>query len=371
MERAQTAAILQDLEKKMVLLAGPRQAGKTWLAKQLAKRFEHSTYLNYDFTEDLQRIQAHEWPKNTELLILDEIHKMPEWKNFLKGIYDTKPENMRILVTGSAGLELFYNAGDSLAGRYFLHHLLPFTPSELKQINEPIDIDRFLSHSGFPEPFTSDSSIDVARWRNQYAEDLIKIDVLEFDNVHHVKNVKLLFEILQTRVGQPISYQSLAEDIHISINTVKRYLQILETLYIVFRVSPFSKNIARGISKMPKFYFLDTGLVKGDKGVIFENFIATCLLKHCYQQQDYTAQNMQLQYLRTRENQEVDFALVKDQNIQEILEIKLSDEKPTQALKYFSEKYNLPATQLVKNCRQALSVNGIQISNPEKYLERL
>jgi len=277
MRRRQKELILRDLQKKMVFLAGPRQAGKTWLAKDIAKEYDRSTYLNYDFAQDRRSINDCEWSDETELLILDEIHKMPMWKNFLKGVYDTKPDHLHILVTGSAGLELFHNAGDSLAGRYFLHHLLPISPAELAAIDEPIDINRLISNSGFPEPYLSTDDIDVQRWRRQYTEDLIKIDVLEFENVHHIKNVKLLFELLQLRVGSPLSYQSLAKDIGIAINTVKKYLQILETLYIIFRVSPHARNIARSIAKQPKFYFFDSGLVQGDEGAKFENFVANCL----------------------------------------------------------------------------------------------
>jgi len=91
MERYQKKAILHDLKKKMVLLAGPRQAGKTTLAKAIAKEFESSAYLSYDSSNDRNIILKEAWLPSTELLILDEIHKMPKWKNYLKGIYDTKP----------------------------------------------------------------------------------------------------------------------------------------------------------------------------------------------------------------------------------------------------------------------------------------
>src|SRR5271156_2850390 len=107
MDRYQKTAILHDLHKKMVLLAGPRQAGKTTLAKAIAKEFESSAYLSYDSSNDRNIILKEAWLPSTELLILDEIHKMPKWKNYLKGIYDTKPPHQKILVTGSARLEVF------------------------------------------------------------------------------------------------------------------------------------------------------------------------------------------------------------------------------------------------------------------------
>ena len=123
MQRIQKTAILKDLDKKIVLLVGPRQAGKTWLAKDIAQDFSRSVYLNYDQVLDRKIIQDQSWLESTEILVLDELHKMPNWKNYLKGLYDTKPQSMRLLVTGSARLDIFDQLGDSLAGRYFRHRL--------------------------------------------------------------------------------------------------------------------------------------------------------------------------------------------------------------------------------------------------------
>lgn len=128
MDRIQTTYIIKDLAKKMVLVAGPRQVGKTYLARQVAKEFNNPVYLNYDNIADRQIILNQAWLETTDLLILDELHKMPEWKNYLKGIYDTKSTHLQILVTGSARLDIFDKIGDSLTGRYFLrlYHLLNY-----------------------------------------------------------------------------------------------------------------------------------------------------------------------------------------------------------------------------------------------------
>lgn len=127
MERFQEAAILLDLKKKMVFLCGPRQVGKTWLAKKIASDFPKSVYLNYDRLEDREIIRREGWRSSAELLVLDEIHKMKGWKNYLKGVFDTRDPHLKILVTGSSRLEMFRHAGDSLAGRFFRHRLLPFS----------------------------------------------------------------------------------------------------------------------------------------------------------------------------------------------------------------------------------------------------
>ena len=134
-------------------------------------------------------------------MILDEIHKMPNWKNYLKGVYDTKPSHQKILVTGSARLEVFNQVGDSLAGRYFLHRLMPFSPAELEKIGKNVDLERFMVRGGFPEPFLCDDAVDAKRWRLQYVDSLLRTDVLDFENIHNLNAIRLVFELLRERVG--------------------------------------------------------------------------------------------------------------------------------------------------------------------------
>jgi len=167
-ERIQKTYILNDLNKKIVLLVGPRQAGKTWLAKNIANNFTYSIYLNYDQPKDKEIINSQTWLPNTELLILDELQKMPGWKNYLKGLYDTKLPMLRILVTGSARLEIFEQMGDSLAGRYFKHRLLPISLAEIDKTKHRGNIERLLSRGGFPEPFLEIEDVNAERWRQQY-----------------------------------------------------------------------------------------------------------------------------------------------------------------------------------------------------------
>lgn len=371
MDRIQKSAIIKDLEQKMVLLAGPRQSGKTWLAKNIADEIEGSVYLNYDHGADRDIIRSESWLAKTPLLVLDEIHKMPDWKNYLKGVYDTKPIELKILVTGSARLDIYHQAGDSLAGRYFLHHLMPLSPAELKQTHYPFDIDRFLEWGNFPEPFLAETPLDAQRWRQQYVDSLIRGDVLDFDEISNMRAMQLVFDLLKRRVGSPISYTSIANDVGISPNTVKKYIQILEALYIVFRVTPYSNNIARSLVKEPKIYFFDTGLVEGDEGVKFENFVAICLLKHIYCKIDYDAEKYRLHYLRTREGQEIDFALTRDDKVIQLVETKLSDTDIDKSLFYFHKKYNLPAIQIVKNLKLERRKGDIEVLKAINFLQNL
>jgi predicted AAA+ superfamily ATPase len=371
MERRQKSQILKDLNKKIVFLVGPRQVGKTWLAKDIAKNFTASLYLSYDQVEDKMAIKNKTWFEDVDLLVLDELHKMPNWKNYLKGLYDTKPEHLKIIVTGSARLDVFRQVGDSLAGRFFTHHLLPFSPAELIDTKYAQDIDRFINRGGFPEPFLAKDAVDADRWRAQYIDSLLRDDIFDFDKIGNFQAIRIVFELLRTKIGSPISYKSIAEDVGIAPNTVKKYIQILEALYIVFRITPFAKNIARSLSKEPKIYFYDTGLVKGDIGIKMENFVAMCLLKHVNARLDYEGKDCRLHYLRTKDGREVDFALVEDDKISQMIEVKNSAKEISKSLCWFQQKYNFPAVQIVRELRQEKLINGIEVRKLANFLSKL
>lgn len=373
MERFQESAILRDLDKKMVFLCGPRQVGKTWMAKRIALGFTSSVYLNYDRFEDREIIQREGWRSETELLVLDEIHKMPDWKNHVKGIFDTREPHLKILVTGSARLEMFRQVGDSLAGRFFRHRLLPFSMAELFKVNAAGDasLERLLARGGFPEPFLAEDPIDADRWRMQYIDGLIRTDVLDFEKIHDFRAIQLVLELLRRRTGSPVSYLSIAEDAHISPNTVKKYIELFEGLYIVFRVTPFSRNIARSLLKESKIYFYDTGMVAGDEGAIYENLIAVSLLKHICGLQDYKGETWRLHYLRTKDRDEVDFCLVRNDLPEQMIEAKVTDAKPSVSLRKFHRRYGIAASQVVKDVRRERVSDGITVEKAQRFLSGL
>lgn len=372
MKRIQKDAILRDLEKKMVLLVGPRQAGKTWLAKDIASNFTRSIYLNYDQIVDRTIMLAQSWLLNTEIIIFDELHKMPDWKNYIKGVFDTKPTGMRILVTGSARLDLYDQLGDSLAGRYFRHRLLPLSLAELTQLGEPANLDLLIERGGFPEPYLASTSTDADRWRMQYINSVLSTDIFEIDTVYNVKALQLVFKLLTTKVGSPISYQSIAEDVAISPTTVKKYIQILEALFVIFTVTPYAKNIARSLLKEPKIYFFDTGLVNGDAGAKLENLVAVSLLKHVSAKTDALGKTFALHYLRTKDGVEVDFAVTREEVIEQMIEVKLSDKVPSRSLRDFHEKYAHPAVQIVQMLRHEEQLApGITTRKADRFLAEL
>ena len=347
MYRYQKDIILQDLEKKMVFLVGPRQVGKTWLSRDLMEKFPHSLYLNYDNRDDQDVLHTQSWREHTDLLVLDELHKMPQWKTFVKGIYDKKLPHQRILVTGSARLDTFRQAGEALSGRFFTHRLLPFSAKELALVGTTPDLKKLFSQGGFPEPYLSHDADDIARWRQSYIDGLIREDIVNFESISQFKTLSMLIKLLQRSVGSPLSYASLARDLQISSVTVKKYIETLEALFIVFSVRPYSTHIARSILKEPKIYFYDTGMVIGDDGVKFENALAISLLKHVWGTVDRTGADLQLHYLRTKEGQEVDFCLARDGQIESIIEAKLQNTTWSKGLCYFCEKYAIKGIQVV------------------------
>ena len=370
MERSRTPWIARDLSKKMVLLSGPRQVGKTTLAKALVDHVEGAVYLNYDSFDDRAMIETRAWLPTTPRLVLDELHKMPGWKNYLKGLYDTKPSSLQILVTGSARLETFRHSGDSLAGRYFRHRLHPLSLAEL---HDPDDaaLDRLLDRGGFPEPYLAETEDDARRWRLHYVDGLIRTDILDFEKVHDFRAMQTTLALLRRSVGSTLSYTSLARDVGCAPNTIRRYIEVLEALFIIFRVTPYHRNIARSILKAPKIYFYDTGMVLGDAGARFENLVAASLLKYLDTLEDLKGISTSLRTLRTKEKKEVDFLLVQDDTPTEMIEVKLSKASTSANLRYFHERYGITATQVVKTLRHERLDGAITLRRALPFLASL
>lgn len=375
MKRYLTATIRADLVQKMVLLTGPRQVGKTTLAKELMADYQRPQYLNWDVADDRRLLLAQSWNPRADLLVLDEIHKMADWKSYLKGVFDGRSAGQALLVTGSARMETFRQSGESLAGRYFSAQLHPFSVREWVELSDasPDDaLDRLIARGGLPEPFLAEDNIQAERWRQQYFTDLIREDVLEFSRIQEIRVMRLLVELLRGRVGAPLSIASLARDLQVAPNTVSRYLDILEALYVIFLVRPYHRNVARAIMKEPKVYFFDTGYVLGDEGIKWKNACAAMLLKHTHFERDVLGKRSSLHYLRTKDGAEVDFVLCEDENATHLIECKHADNHPSPALLKFARLFEqAQAIQLVRQLRQEEYRRPLSILKGANWLAEL
>lgn len=374
MERYLDHVVRRDLQHKMVFLTGPRQVGKTTLSQQLVAELG-GQYLNHDVAQDRTLIVNQRWNPRAPLLVLDEIHKMRDWKAWLKGVYDGKPPAQQLLVTGSARLDTFRQGGESLAGRFFGWRLHPLSVREwCTQTGASPDaaLTHLLERGGFPEPCLADSQEQAERWRRQYFDGLVRDDVLEFSRIQEVNAIRLFAQLLRQRVGSPLSLASIARDLGVAPTTLKKYLDILEALYIVFVVRPWHDNIARAVLQTPKVYFFDTGLVEGDDGIRFENLVATALLKHVQWQHDAQGREVQLHYIRTKDGAEVDFAISEKNQLTHLIECKLGDDKPHRALKRFAEQHpRTAAVQVVRDLRHSFETQGIEIRRADEWLVAL
>lgn len=364
-----------DLDKKLVVLTGPRQVGKTTLSQDLMDDFPDAQYMNFDVAPHREVMQQYRWRQTAPLLIFDEIHKMHQWKSWLKGVFDGRAKGQRILVTGSARMETFRQGGDSLAGRYFRLRLHPISVREWvaqSGASPRQALTHLLKRGGFPEPALAETDTDAERWRTTYFSDLIREDVLEFSRLQEVKTMRLFAEMLRSRVGSPLSLASIARDLGVSSATLAKYLDILASLFIVFIVRPWHHNIARATLKAPKVYFYDSGLVLGDEGVRYENLVACHLLKRVQWLQDTEGKAVDLHYIRTKDSAEVDFVMSENGQLTHLLECKLNDPRVQSSLYRFAAEWpEAISLQLLRECAVESDHKGVQVRDAASWLNAL
>lgn len=325
--------VAADLERKMVFLAGPRQVGKTTLARSLPGA--RAGYLNWDIASDRERILKRALPAG-RIWIFDEIHKWRAWRGFLKGLYDGRPPRQQILATGSGRLDFYRYGGDSLQGRYHLLRLHPFSLAELGKGKSALaDLYHF---GGFPEPLLGRSEVEARRWSREYRTRLIREDVASLERVQDLGSLELLALRLPELVGSPLSVNALREDLQVAHKTVESWIAILERLYAVFRLAPFGPPQMRAVRQARKHYQFDWTLVK-EGPQRFENLVAAHLLKWVHFRQDSLGLDLELRYFRDRDGNEVDFVVLEGRRPVLLVEAKWSDEPPDRGLRLLHARY--------------------------------
>lgn len=374
MKRYLEKYILEDLNKKIVLLTGPRQTGKTTLSKMLTSSYD---YFNYDDSEDRLQLLEKSWDRSKSLIIFDELHKLKNWKSWIKGIYDTESIPPALLVTGSAKLDTYKKVGDSLAGRFFQFRLHPLDLKEIKTALKPknieAELDKLLDYGGFPEPFLNANTRFYNRWKKSHLDIIIKQDLIDLENVQQITSIETLIQLLKKQVGSPVSYSSIARDLQCSDKTIKNWLTILENMYVIFRVSPYHRNIARAILKAPKYYFYDTGQVTGDLSAKLENTVACALQKEIHFQLDCYGKERQLYYLKNKDGREIDFFISNNQGPELLLEVKWRDENVSSNFNIFKKYFpKAKMIQIVKELRKEKTFyQGVEIRKASNWLTQL
>ena len=360
--------IEQDLTRKMVFVAGPRQVGKTTLAMSLPRA--DRGYLNWDIPEHRERILRRELPVSP-LWIFDEVHKYRLWRNYLKGLYDGKPPAQQILVTGSARLDLYRYSGDSLQGRYHLLHLHPLSTAELG-LKTPEELLQLLTLGGFPEPYFSGSEVEARRWSREYRNLLIREELVSLERVQDLGTLELLMLRLPDLVGSPLSINALREDLQVSHKTVSSWLQILERLFALFRLPPFGSPAIRAVKKEQKHYHFDWFLVP-EPAPRFENLVASHLLKWVQYQQDTQGRDLELRYFRDVDAREVDFVVAERRKPLWLIECKWADAEIDRSLRYLKARHpDTEAWQIsATGQKDYVSQEGIRVCPALTFLQGL
>jgi uncharacterized protein len=373
---------------KMIFLSGPRQVGKTFFVKKrLLETNNEELYFNWD-----DPYVKREYVKNPHflksliagargnppLVAFDEIHKHKNWKNILKGLYDIHSDEAQIIVTGSARLDFFRSSGDSLVGRYFPYRLLPMGLVEaLEDFGMVVDdptvfattrgssvlsmlphsgksarlkeaFNQWLRFGGFPEPFLRANERFSLKWRRDYRSLLIAADIRDLTRIQDMKGLEQLMLMLPEKVASPLSINSLREDLQVNHKTVAGWLEAFKKIYLVFSIMPWSRNIARAITREQKYYFFDWTMID-DEGARFENAIAVSLLRLVNRWNELGLGDFDLRYLRNARKQEVDFMLIDRNKPVALFEAKLNDTALSPAGVLFSETLKVPYFQLVAN----------------------
>lgn len=348
--------------RQMRFIVGPRQCGKTTLAKAVLTESGSYPKLYFDWDDRAVRLRYQSDPgflsqelssfRSSKILpwvTFDEIHKYPKWKDVLKGIFDKHEPRLRLLVTGSARLDLLRRAGDSLAGRYFTFHLFPFTlrevtgPQKISVTKPPESAETFLEErfskerfhqsevmrlleaGGFPEPFLKNSGTFQKKWHTDFIDRLIRGDLRDLTRIEKLEHVAYLLRLLAERVGSPLSINSLREILEDSYNAVRNYIRALRLTYVLFELSPYTKRISRGLSKATKTYLFDWTHI-GEEAQRFENYVACELNTWVHSWTDAGFGKYELRYVRRRDGRETDFLILREESPWFLVEAKLTDQ---------------------------------------------
>jgi predicted AAA+ superfamily ATPase len=391
---------------RMAFVVGPRQVGKTTLARRLlSERGTSDLYRNWDdlgWRRSVSRdpygfIDAYRPKPGAErgkpLAALDEIHRFPGWKRYLKGLWDTRKERVDLIVTGSGRLDVYQKGGDSLLGRYHQYRLHPLSVREVVDpASPPADYEpghtlerliratgqaprpvresfaALLRWGGFPEPFVKRDSRQLRRWHRERRDLIVREDLRDLSRIQLLSHVEELVELLVLRAGGILSYNALREDLQVALDSVRLWVGYLERLYFVYRLRPYAARLPRALRREPKVYLWDWSEI-ADPAVRLENMLASHLLKWCHFSQDWGHQPLDLHFVRDKEKREVDFLITREKKPWLLVEVKRSSTTPGSAIHHFADKLGVKHKFLVvADLRQPGSAADVHVLDASGFL---
>ncbi len=348
-------------QRQMAFITGPRQVGKTTTCRAHA-----DAYINWDNIDDRETVLAgparlserlglDHLSETIPVVLFDEVHKYPRWKQFLKGFFDSYAERVRVVATGSSRMDVYRRGGDSLMGRYFLYRMHPFSIAEIaarelpdpKRIVRPprkirpADFDALWCHGGYPEPFLKRDARFSRRWQSLRLEQLAREDIRDLTQIQHLDQLELLVKLLSERSAHQLIYGNLAKHVRVSIDTARRWVDLLVHLHLGFLVRPWFKNVSRSLRKEPKWFLRDWATIR-DTGDKAKTFVACHLLKAVEGWNDLGLGRFELGYLRDKEKREVDFVVAREGQPWFLVEVKQHDESISPVLRYFQRQLAAP-----------------------------
>lgn len=324
-------ALLPQIEQRMkpqkvMMIFGPRRVGKTYLLKQIVQRFDgKSLVLNGEDADSVAMLEPvsianyRHVLESVDLLAIDEAQHVPDIGKKLKLIVDEIP-GIRVIASGSSSFDLKNQAGEPLVGRGTQFILLPFSQREIATVESPIECKRNLEarllYGSYPEVVASESFAEKREYLGDIVESYLLKDILAVDGVKNSAKMRDLLRLVAYQMGNELSYEEIGKQLGISKNTVERYLDLLQKVFVLYRLGGYSKNLRKEVVKSSKWYFLDNGVRNAvirnfepyqlrsddERGALWENYIITERMKRNQNER----LGLEYYFWRTYDKQEID-----------------------------------------------------------------
>lgn len=309
---------------KVVVIYGARRVGKTTLLKKFLESMDEQVlFVNGDDMVVRQYLESQSTEKlldfvgNHSLLLVDEAQYVRQIRLNLKIIVDNLPK-IRIIATGSSSFDLAKDIGEPLTGRKRVLRLLPLAQMEIAQIEKPHEttahLEARLIYGAYPEVVLMRSNIEREEYLRELVSSYLFKDILQLEGIRHANKLERLIQLLAFQIGKEVSFAELGRQLGMSKNTVERYLDLLEKVFVIYKRSGFSRNLRKEISKSQRYYFHDNGIrnvlinnfnplgIRNDIGALWENYVITERMK----KQEYLRQSVNAYFWRTYDKKEID-----------------------------------------------------------------